>query len=78
MSDRLEFSPHAKRSLNKIPHKDFLKIDQVISNLRDNPRPHGVQKLKGPIYRIRDGDWRIIYLISDEDKLVSILDIVRR
>lgn len=78
MSYRLELSPHARRSLNKVPHKDFLKIDPVITSLRDNPRPHGAKKLKGPIHRVRIGDWRIIYLIADEEKLVSILDVVRR
>ena len=78
MSYRLELSPHARRSLSKIPHKDFRKLDFTISNLEDNPRPHGVKKLKGLIHRIRAGDWRVIYLISDEEKLVSILDVIRR
>ena len=75
---RLELSPHARKSLNRIPNKDFLKIDPVILNLKNNPRPHGVKKLKGSLHRVRVGDWRIIYLLSDEDRLVSILDVARR
>ena len=78
MKYALEISPKAERSLEKIPRKDFLMIDPSIRVLGGEPRPPGVKKLKEDIHRIRVGAWRIIYVISDERRLVSILDVVRR
>ena len=78
MKYTLELSPKAKRSLDKIPRAEFLRIDPAIYQLKDNPRPDGVKKLKNNIHRIRTGPWRIIYLISDSEELISIIDVVRR
>lgn len=50
-----------------------------ILNLEETPRPVGVQKLQGTdYYRIRLGDYRVIYSIDDSDKLVRVLDIGHR
>ncbi len=78
MKHVLELSPSAEPSLNKIPRGDFLRMDPAIRQLADNPRPHGVVKLKENVHRIRVGPWRIIYVILDEEKIVSVLDVVRR
>lgn len=78
MTCHLEIAPHARRSLDKIPPSDFREIEKSILALQENPRPHGVTKLKGAIHRIRVGHWRIIYLISDREKRIAILDVVRR
>lgn len=58
--------------------KQFSNIDMKIAELKDNPRPHGVKKLKDHLHRIRIGAWRVIYLIDDATHLVSILDVLRR
>ena len=78
MSYTLELSPKAKRSLDKIPRTEFLRLDPAIHQLMDNPRPNGVKKLKDNIHRIRTGPWRVIYQILDSEMLISILEIVRR
>lgn len=78
MTYELELSPRAERSLDRIPRADFLKIDPAIRQLADDPRPHGVKKLKGDIHRIKTGPWRIIFLVLDDRKLVSVIEVVRR
>ena len=70
--------PRAEKELDKVPSKDFLKIDRTILELKDNPRPHGVKKLDAELHRIRVGDWRIIYSIFDHEKRVVILRVARR
>ncbi|WP_339378678.1 type II toxin-antitoxin system RelE family toxin [Calothrix sp. NIES-2100] len=51
-----------------------------IDDLAIEPRPHGVKKLKGEYnaYRIRVGDYRIIYEIFDDFLLVSVVEIAHR
>lgn len=48
--------------------------------LQQNPRPSGVVKLKGDhqLYRVRIGDYRIVYIIDDNDKLIKITRIRHR
>ena len=51
------------------------KIEKVIDSLAEEPRPVGVKKLKGmdeDLFRIRLGDYRIIYSVEDEIKIVDI------
>ncbi len=49
------------------------RINAQLESLRDNPRPRGTRKLKGrEQYRIRVGDYRILYTIDDPDNLVTI------
>lgn len=78
MTYAVEISPHARRSLDKVPDADFPELDSAILALRGEPRPRGVKKLRDDIHRIRVGRWRIIYVIRDGEKLVSVLDAVRR
>jgi mRNA interferase RelE/StbE len=74
----IEITHRAKRELDKLPLKDFKQIDTVIWALTKEPRPQGVKKLKKAIYRIRTGDWRIIYTVFDKDKLVIVGKVARR
>jgi mRNA-degrading endonuclease RelE of RelBE toxin-antitoxin system len=50
----------------------------VIGTLAENPRPHGTLKLDGDVHRIRVGQWRIIYTVSDVSRMVVINQILRR
>jgi len=45
-------------------------LDKAIWALSQNPRPPGAKKIRGPIHRIRVGDWRVVYAAFDKDKLV--------
>jgi mRNA interferase RelE/StbE len=78
VSHRVNLSPRAKRELDRASHVLFRKLDSAIWALRDDPRPSGCVKLKGPIYRIRVGRWRVIYAVFDRDQLVLILKVAQR
>ncbi|MDH5781931.1 MAG: type II toxin-antitoxin system RelE/ParE family toxin [Dehalococcoidia bacterium] len=75
---RVELTPRAQHELDKLRKVEFERIVAVIRTLEANPRPLGVRKLRGPIYRIRVGDWRIIYAVFDKDRLVIVGKIARR
>ena len=75
---RVELTPKALRELDKVQQEEFKYIVIALRGLQDNPRPFGVKKLRGPIHRIRVGDWRIIYAVFNKDSLVIIGKIARR
>jgi len=69
----------ASEELGKIQKKDLLKIIKRIQKLALNPRPQGCQKLSAlERYRIRQGNYRIIYSISDQDFEIHIIKIGHR
>lgn len=71
----------ALKELSRLPKSILKKAESAIDSLSENPRPDGVKKLKGSdenLYRIRIGDYRIIYLIEDEIKIVDIRKIGHR
>jgi mRNA interferase RelE/StbE len=69
----------ALKALEKFAESDYQKIKTEILQLQDNPRPHGCKKLKGrDAYRIRIGDYRVIYEIRDKILLVSVILIGHR
>ncbi len=75
---RLELTSQAQHQLDKLSVANLGRIVAAIQRLIDNPRPYGVKKLRGPIYRIRVGDWRIVYAIFEKDNLIIIGKIARR
>ena len=75
---QLKLTSRAQRQLDKLLAEDLKRIVAAIQQLGDNPRPSGSKKLRGPIYRIRVGDWRIIYAIFDKDNLIVIGKIAKR
>lgn len=69
----------AQKQLAKIPPPHYQNISEALQNLADNPRPHGYKKLKGrPGFRVRVGDYRIIYNIKDNILTVFVLIIAHR
>jgi mRNA interferase RelE/StbE len=65
--------------LGKIPPPHFTRIIKAINELATDPRPPGCKKLTGrPGYRIRVGDYRIIYNIEDKILTVFVIDIGHR
>jgi mRNA interferase RelE/StbE len=76
---RITIKKSAAKELSDIPKKDLPKIVKRIQTLAQNPRPDGSQKLSGQEqYRIRQGDYRIVYSIEDKDSLVDIFKIGHR
>ncbi len=71
---RLLIEKQVEKQLEKIPPPDYTRVKSTILNLASNPRPVGYKKLKGRIgYRIKQGDYRIIYDINDHVLTVLIL-----
>lgn len=75
---KITMTPKAKKELDKLPLKDFRRLDKAIWTLAQNPRPRGVKKLRGPHYRIRVGNWRVVYAVFDRDQLVIVGKVARR
>ncbi|MEK6543148.1 MAG: type II toxin-antitoxin system RelE/ParE family toxin [Elusimicrobiota bacterium] len=69
----------AQKELRRIPPPDLRRIVSKISGLSQDPRPQGSEKLSGDDrYRIRQGDWRIVYGIDDESRTVMVVKIGHR
>ena len=69
----------AQKQLAKISPPDYTKIVAALKDLAADPRPYGYKKLKGrPGYRIRVGDYRIIYQVKDNILTVFVLIIGHR
>ena len=77
---RVSIKPSAKKELIAVTtKKDRQRIVRRIQSLSDNPRPPGCQKLSGyDRYRIRQGDYRIVYEIRDFEVLVIVVKIGHR
>jgi len=76
----LEVKHSAQRELDALDDAVFKRIDRKILGLADNPRFPGCKKLRGykDQWRIRVGDWRVVYLIDDQAKLVTITRVAHR
>ncbi|MBH8555133.1 type II toxin-antitoxin system RelE/ParE family toxin [Nostocaceae cyanobacterium CENA357] len=77
---QIELTKSATKQLNKLPINIKERIDARILDLAIEPRPDGVKKIKGDenSYRIRVGDYRIIYEIYDEILLISVVKVGHR
>ncbi len=67
-----------KRELKRIPEADRARVAEAIAELRDQPRPADAIQLEPDVYRIRVGDYRVIYKVYDEQQLILIGRVVRR
>lgn len=82
MPDRyaITFRPSATRELRGLPKDVLRRIAKAIDALADTPRPPGVKKLQGSddTYRIRVGDYRIVYEIRDAELRVLVVRVAHR
>jgi len=71
----VKFKKKAFRELLKLPSEIIKKVTTSVDDLSVNPRPKGSKKLKGSnenLWRIRIGDYRVIYLIENTIKVIQI------
>lgn len=79
MTWRVEISRRAEKSLDSLPEKLSKRILAKAHALGDDPRPPGCVKLTGmALWRIRVGDYRVIYEIRDDVLLVLVIEIGHR
>ena len=76
---KVEFAKSVRKDFKKIPQLEVGKILNAIFELAKDPRPPSSKKLKGEkLYRIRIGNYRVIYEIQDERLLVSVIKLGHR
>ena len=76
---KIAIKPSAVKELEMLPGKDLQKITRRILSLADNPRPLGSEKLSGQErYRLRQGNYRIIYSIEDDRLVVFVVKVGHR
>jgi mRNA interferase RelE/StbE len=77
---RIELKPSAAKSLDRLPVDLQKRIVRALETLAGNPRPPGVVKMAGDdnLWRLRVGDFRIVYEIHDDVLLVLVLRIGHR
>lgn len=77
---RVFFTPSADKALQRLPAAVQTRIASAAKELGNDPRPHGCVKLKGEddLWRIRVGDYRVIYAIEDEELVVLVVRVAHR
>ena len=75
----IQLTRSAAKELERIPLKDRRRIVDRITALADDPRPAGSERLSGDDkYRIRQGDYRILYEIVDHELIVAVVRVGHR
>jgi len=78
-SYNLRFKRSAEKELRRVPKADLRRILQRIERLQAEPRPPGCEKLFGEnVFRVRQRDYRILYLMDDEQRILEIYKIGHR
>lgn len=77
-SYELKLHRDVEKQLRRIPKKQQERVINTMRSLRENPRPSGCIKLDDVLYRVRQGQYRIIYAVFDNDVIVVICKVARR
>ena len=80
MAYEVIIKPSAEKAFGKLSKAVQIKIVEALEQLSVNPRPSGIKKLKSTFnfYRIRVGEYRIIYTIDDTVLIVTVVKIAHR
>ena len=75
-SYKLLIKPSAVKELEAVPARDRRKVAAKIQALAVDPRPRGSEKLSGQErYRLRQGDYRVVYAIDDDAQTVLVVKV---
>jgi len=80
MRYRVEIKATARKQIAGLPKRDQRRVVAAISDLADAPRPDGVRKISGAddAYRIRVGDYRVVYQVLDRILIVYVVRVGHR
>lgn len=79
MTYKVSMLRRAQKALAELPKGDYERVRDAVAALSENPRPSGCKRLVGRDgWRIRQGDYRIIYEVDDLNQQVLILDVGHR
>lgn len=69
-----------EKALRRLPKDILTRVDRLLLGLAEEPRPAGCKKLRGyeNLYRLRVGDWQLIYAIEDDRLVVLVIEIAPR
>jgi mRNA interferase RelE/StbE len=78
--DVLDIKPSARKELEKLSDSLIARLAPKIDDLAADPRPSGCRKLRGykDFWRIRVGEYRVVYIIDDDRKMVSVTRVAHR
>ena len=75
----ISYAASVKKDFKKIERAAVIRIVSAIHTLADNPRPRSAKKLEGlPYYRIRVGDYRVVYHIDDGKVVILVVGVGHR
>lgn len=77
---RVEVQAEAAKQLRKLDPPVRRRVLTVLNKLAANPRPHGCVQLTGypGLWRVRSGDYRIVYTVEDDALLVAVVRVAHR
>lgn len=80
VSYSLYIKQSAQKELDALADTLFARIDRKILALIDDPRPAGCKKLKGykDHWRVRVGDWRVLYIVDETARVVTVTRVAHR
>lgn len=75
---RVDLRRKPQRALDRLPDNDFDAVVKAVRELANSPRPKGVEKIKtAGLWRVRQGDYRVVYDIDDKQKVITVVRIGR-
>jgi mRNA interferase RelE/StbE len=76
----VELKPSARKELESLPDTVLARVIRKIESLAGDPRPARCKKLKGykDVWRVRIGDWRVVYIVNDGTRVVSVTRVAHR
>lgn len=72
MGRTLRLHRDVEKQLQRIPKKQRERLVKTMRSLRTDPRPKGAEKLDDNLYRIRQGDYRVLYAVFDKETVIVI------
>lgn len=81
MAYRVEIERCAHKALSRVPKGDRIRVVAAIDDLTEDPRPAGYVPVRAApkgTYRIRVGDYRVIYVVLDDERVIIVARIARR
>ena len=80
MTYKLQVERRAHRDIDALSGRDYARMESAIDALVAEPRPRGARKVRGQalLWRIRVGEYRVIYAVFDRERIVKIVRVTRR
>lgn len=75
---RIELRRQVQQTLNSISSPDYESVVEKLQELKKMPRPRGVEQVRGSnqiLWRVRQGDYRVVYEINDLERVASVVKI---